>query len=382
MTTTNTLGDYSASRFDVVHEDSVITGELGLQTDFSTGGVAHQLTLSANTYENDSRNAYLIYNSFANNLYRPTPVERPETPVFGGGDLNHPHITTTTKTASLALADELSLLNERLLLTLGARQQTIREYNFDYTSGATQSAYDKTRLTPAFAALYKLSPRYSGYINYLEGLLKGDIAPTTNTEGPVVNGGQALKPYQTQQTEVGIKYRGESLGAGIALFEIRKPLAGYNSHNALTLIDDQTHRGLELSLYGEAVPGLKLFGGISFLNTDERGRDTIGAPNHQSNLGLEWDVPQIAGLSLNSHWMYTGGQYADMANTQKVPGWQRLDLGARYTLKLSTQTLTLRATLENATGSNYWASVGGFPGAGYLTQGNPRTLVVSAAIDF
>lgn len=382
LTTTTTSGDFSASRFDVIHKDSVATGELGLRTGFSTGGVQHQLTLSANAYKNDSRNAYLIYNNFTNNLYHPTPVARPETPVFSGGDLTRPLITTTTKTTSMVLADELSLLDEHLLLTLGARQQNIRESNFDYNTGAAQSAYDENRLTPAFAALYKFSPRYSGYINYMEGLLKGDIAPTTNADGPVANGGQALQPYQTRQAELGVKYAGKSLGAAIALFEIRKPLAGYNSNNALALIDDQVHCGLELSLYGEAAPGLKLLGGISLLNTDERGQDTIGAPNVQSNLGLEWYLPQIAGLSLNSHWMYTGSQYADMANTQKVPDWQRLDLGARYVIKMATQTLTLRANLENATGNDYWASVGGFPGAGYLTQSNPRTLVVSAAIDF
>ena len=366
----------------MIHEDSVTTGELGLRAAFNTGGLQHQLTLSANGYENDSRNAYLIYNSFDNNLYRPTPVARPEIPVFGGGNLNRPLVTNTTKTTSLVLADELNLLDERLLLTLGARQQNIREYNFDYDSGALQSRYDESQLTPAFAALYKFSPHYSAYINYMEGLLKGDIAPSTNADGPITNGGQALKPYQTQQGELGIKYNGKSFGATLALFEIRKPLAGYNRNNALTLVDNQIHRGLELSLYGEAAPGLKLLGGISLLDCDEHGKDTIGAPKLQSNLGLEWDLPQITGLSLNSHWMYTGSQYADMTNTQKVPSWQRLDLGARYALKLSTQTLTLRANLENVTGNDYWASVGGFPGAGYLTQGNPRTLVISAAMDF
>jgi iron complex outermembrane receptor protein len=364
LTTTNTAGDFSASRFDVIHEDSVTTGELGLRARFHTATVQHQLTLSANAYENDSRNAYLIYNGFTDNLYHPTPVTRPETPVFAGGDLARPLITNTTKTASLVLADELSLLDERLLLTLGVRQQNIREYNFDYNTGAAQSHYDENQLTPAFAALYKFSPRYSTYINYMEGLLKGDIAPTTNADGPVANGGQALKPYQTQQTELGIKYSGKSLGAALALFEIRKPLTGYNINNALALVDDQIHRGLELSLYGEAAPGLKLLGGVSLFNTDERGNDTIGAPNVRSNLGLEWDLPQINGLSLNSHWMYTGSQYADQANTQKVPSWQRLDLGARYAFKMATQTLTIRANLENAAGSSYWASVGGFPGAG------------------
>lgn len=382
LTVNNAVGDFSASRFDVIHQDSVVTGELGLKGGFNTGAVQHQLTLSGNAYVNDGRNAYLIYNSFDNNLYQPTPVAPPATPVFAGGDLDHPMITNTTKTASLALADELTLLDGHLLLTLGARQQNIREDNFDYNTGATQSSYDESQLTPAAAALYKFSPRYSAYFNYMEGLLKGDLAPATNGNGPVANAGEALAPYQTKQTELGFKYAGESLGAALALFELRKPLAGYNSSNALDVVDYQIHRGLELSLYGEAAPGLKLLGGLSLLDTNERGNDTIGAPSAQSNLGLEWDVPQLAGLTLNGHWMYTGSQYADMANTQKVPSWQRLDLGARYTLKIAAQTLTIRANLENVTGSDYWASVGGFPGEGYLTLGDPRTLAISASIDF
>lgn len=382
LTVDNTAGDFSASRFDVIHEDSVVTGELGLKGGFNTGAVQHQLTLSGNAYENDSRNAYLIYNSFDNNLYQPTQVALPATPVFGGGKLDQPLVTNIIKTASLALADELMLLDERLLLTLGARQQNIREYNFDYNTGTIQSSYDESQLTPAAAALYKFSPRYSAYFNYMEGLLKGDIAPATNGNGPVTNAGEALAPYQTKQTELGVKYAGESLGAALALFELRKPLAGYNSSNALEVVDYQVHRGLELSLYGEATPGLKLLGGLSLLDTDERGQNTIGVPNAQSNLGFEWDIPQLPGLTLNGHWMYTGSQYADIANTQKVPSWQRLDLGARYMLKIAAQTLTIRANLENVTGSDYWAAVGGFPGEGYLTLGDPRTLAISASIDF
>jgi len=43
---------------------------------------------------------------------------------------------------------------------------------------------------------------------------------------------------------------------------------------------------------------------------------------------------------------------------------------------------TLRSRVENVTGEDYWASAGGFPGAGYLTIGAPRTVLVSATLDF
>jgi iron complex outermembrane recepter protein len=44
--------------------------------------------------------------------------------------------------------------------------------------------------------------------------------------------------------------------------------------------------------------------------------------------------------------------------------------------------LTLRARLDNATDRRYWASAGGYPGAGYLVVGAPRSANLSASIDF
>jgi iron complex outermembrane recepter protein len=383
LTINNNLGDFSANRFDVIHEDAVLTGEIGLRTQLVLGEVEHQLTLSATHYSNDSRNAYQIYDSFTDNLYRSIPISAPGEVTFASGDLARPGVTTSTRTASLALADELLLLNEQLQLTLGVRQQAIQEDNFDYSTGAPQSRYDERQLTPLIAAVYRVSPTYSVYFNRAEGLLKGDIAPASNSRGKVSNAGSALAPYQTTQTELGIKYSAGSLGGSLSVFDMRKPLTGYNAVNALAVTDHQVHRGLELSVYGTLSSDLKLLGGISLLDTDRDGYDAIGAPKTQANLGLEWDSPDFAGLSLNAHLMHTGSQFADASNTQKVPAWQRLDLGARYALQLQTkQTLTLRANLENVTGGNYWASVGGFPDAGYLTQGTPRALIISAAIDF
>ena len=46
------------------------------------------------------------------------------------------------------------------------------------------------------------------------------------------------------------------------------------------------------------------------------------------------------------------------------------------------QTVTLRARVDNATNRNYWASVGGYPGSGYLVVGAPRTLSLSVSVDF
>jgi iron complex outermembrane receptor protein len=76
--------------------------------------------------------------------------------------------------------------------------------------------------------------------------------------------------------------------------------------------------------------------------------------------------------------IYTSSQYYDLANTQKIPDWATLDLGVRYATTLNDRPLTLRANVVNVTGNNYWASTG----RGILSQGTPRTVLLSATVDF
>ena len=65
-----------------------------------------------------------------------------------------------------------------------------------------------------------------------------------------------------------------------------------------------------------------------------------------------------------------------------MPGWNRLDVGARYMTEVQGKLVTLRARIDNLTNRNYWASVGGYPGSGYLVVGAPRTLSLSVSVDF
>jgi len=44
--------------------------------------------------------------------------------------------------------------------------------------------------------------------------------------------------------------------------------------------------------------------------------------------------------------------------------------------------LVLRARVENLTNRDYWMSVGGYPGSGYLVLGAPRTFMLSASMEF
>ena len=112
------------------------------------------------------------------------------------------------------------------------------------------------------------------------------------------------------------------------------------------------------------------------------GNTSVGTPEFQGNINLEYDRAAFPGLTLDGRLVHTGKQYTDAANTTSVDAWTRLDLGVRYALEMGDNPVTLRARLENVTDNNYWASVGGFPGANYLILGNPRTVSLSASVDF
>ena len=149
------------------------------------------------------------------------------------------------------------------------------------------------------------------------------------------------------------------------------------------MLSHQRHRGLELSTFGELTPDVKIIGGLSLLETDASGLKAIGTPKTQANLGLEWTTPFASGFSFDGRLLYTSSQHADAANTQHVPSWTRFDLGVRYLFTFTeSRTVTFRARLENVADRNYWASAGGYPGAGYLTVGAPRTLLLSATFNF
>jgi iron complex outermembrane receptor protein len=376
-------GDYDANRFSNVREDSVQTAEAGLRFKFNTGGVKHTVSTSAAMYELESKNAFNFYNSFSGNIYNPQPVAEPTVVIFPGGSFNNPLVTEKTDTSSLAIADSMAFLNDQLLLTLGVRRQKIEAKSFDFTTGAQTASYSESATTPVAGVVFKINPQYSVYANYIEGLVKGETAPQTANGQAVTNAGTVFKPFKTEQVELGLKYDGGNIGGSVSVFQSEKPSYGIDSTNTFSQIGDQTNEGLEIMAFGKASKTVKVLGGLSVLNTDVDGRDAIGAPSAQANVGLEWSPEQVQGLAFETRAIYTSSQYANAANTQEVPSWTRLDLGVRYVMAVGNdQALTLRARLDNVTDRDYWASAGGFPGSGYLTIGNPRTLTVSASLDF
>lgn len=386
-------GSATMTRFDNVREDDVRTGEVGVRTELRTGTVSHKLSASASSFHSESKNAYGMsdFAGFASNIYRPRDVAAPSSGFFTGGNMASPLLTQKSILSSVAVADTLGFLDERLLLTVGVRHQKIKDYGYDYNTGAPNGAYEMSETTPVAGIVYKPMQGVSVYANYSEALQKGPVAPTfdplTNLE--LVNKGEVFAPYVSRQRELGVKYDGGRFGGTVAVFSTSQPSA-FIQDLRYGLFGEQRNRGVELSVFGMPARGLRVLGGLTLLDAEQRrnagganqGKDAIGVPETQLNLGADWDVPGVQGLSLNARALYTSKQYADRANLQKLPSWSRLDIGATYTTRFMERDLTLRARVDNVTDKNYWASAGGYPEYGYLVLGAPRTVAVSATVDF
>ena len=397
-TTVDNAGGATMYRFDNYRYDQIRTGEIGVRGTLHTGSVKHTISATASAFELKSRNAFgtSAFTGWNTNLYRPVDVPAPAPTFFTGGSMDAPLVTNKAILGSYALADTMAFLDEHVLLTVGARHQRIKSYGYDYNSGAQSSGYDRSEVTPVAGIVYKPMKNLSVYANYIEALQQGPALPGFGVDPDQVRRNPVFDPYVSRQKEIGVKYDSGKLGMSAALFSTDQPLAGIRKTTPTAetgefgIFGEQRNQGLELSVFGMPMKGVRVLGGLTLLDAKQRrtvdaanqGNDAIGVPDTQLNLGGEWDVAAVPGLSLNARALYTSKQYADAANRQQLPSWTRLDIGANYLTRLMDRDVTLRARIDNVTDKNYWASAGGYPTYGYLVAGAPRTLAVSATVDF
>lgn len=384
--TADSAGNITTYAFENVREDDIFSADAGLRQEFATGDIHHTAVLSASYFDSASKNAYFWSTYFsAGTLSDYQQVAQNTTALYSGGDLNAPKVTERNTTSSIALADTMALLDDKVKLTLGGRSQTIEQKGYNY-DGSAASEYDKSAVTPFAGVVYQPTYDWSLYANYAEALIKGEIV---SSWGGYTNPGQVFSPTRSEQYETGVKYDNGMLGAVVSVFEISKPTY-IVANNTYTRDGEQRNRGLELSGYGLLSDSVKVLGGVTFIDAElvkttdgtNDGNSAIGVPDMTANLNLEWDTPFAEGLTLEGRSIYTSSQYLDAANQYDIPSWTRFDLGARYVTTVDEHNLTLRARLENVADKDYWASAGGYPGKNYLVQGAPRTLMLSASYDF
>lgn len=372
-TAVNAVGNFTVRSTYYDSYTKTTSGNAGLRWTFKTGDVGHTLNAGLTSMKQEAGNVFIPGNSAPSNIYNPVPIPAIPAP------RTDPRKASDTTLSSYAIADTLSFADDRLLLTLGARDQTVEVQSFN-AAGTPTTYYDESAVTPLAGIVFKPMANVSVYGNYTAGLTRGVIV------GPLfANAGTALAPYKSKQYEGGVKVDWGSMTTTAALYEISRPAAQADAANVYGYFGEQRNRGLELSGYGELTRGLRGMASVAFVDPKltstaggvNQGNVAAGVPERTASLGLDWDTPSMPGFSLNGRMIYTSGPYMTAANTLKFDAWTRFDIGARYSAVVAGKPIVFRANIENLFDKDYWLTTGT-----YVAVGSPRTVVLSAAIDF
>ena len=360
----------------------------GLTARFTTGPIEHELVFSA--VQAKGRNAqYGIYDGAEgsvapvhSNLYDPARPPPPTDLFFmdyddADGPLNQGF---RNENPTIALADTLAMLEDRLQLTLGVRQQRISWGYFDASlGGAYVEAYDDKAYTPAAAVLFKPYDRVSIYGNYIESLESGPSAPDE-----AINRGEIFSPSRNWQIETGVKVDWGQFGATADVFQIVRPsgLLDPVTH-VFSVNGKQRNRGMEVNVFGELAGIVRLNGGVQYLepkliDTQDGtfdGNEAPGVARLSIALSAEADVPAVSGLTVTGDVSRRGSTYVDDANTRKAPGFTLVDVGLRYAFHLWDRPAVLRGGVNNVFNED-----GGTLDNFFLMT--PRTYQLSASMDF
>jgi len=225
------------------------------------------------------------------------------------------------------------------------------------------------------------TPSQSYYFSYgtsfnpsAEGIA---LTPTTN----------GTPPEKNRIFEVGakIEFFEGALNLQSAVFRIDKSNA--RSVNPLdptlpnVITGKQRSQGFEIGVTGRVLPGLNVFGGYTFLDTEilkdntaaNVGKEIANVPRHSATLWTTYDF--LEKWQIGGGPTYVGSRYSNNANVNRVPGFVRWDSTIAYQIHKNIQ---LRLNAINLTNQLYFDSISGskaVPAAG-------RTFVGSVSFKF
>ena len=378
-----TPGVNNAGNFDVYNGyydayNRTRSVDAGARFHFNTFGVKHTLVAGVTSLNQEQGYFYALSDTTAaSSIYNPAAL--PTMTVSRDAPQRSAHL----RLFSEQLIDTVSLWDDRLLITGGFRHQTIGSDSYDTTTGERTSSYSQGSISPLAGIVFKPLSYVSVYGNFTSGLTDGGVAPVGTT-----NAGQAFAPYKSNQYEAGVKADWGRVMTTVSLFQITQPnyASPLNADNVTTTYRQEGNkrvRGLELSAVGEAFRNLRLMASATFYNAklndtgSAYGDHATNVPSFTFNLGADYDLPWVPGLSVNARVIHNGAQYYDGAAEFRIPSWTRYDVGARYRTQIARKNVVFRANVENLFGSRYWLQQGT-----YLTTAAPRTLFLSAQVDF
>ncbi|MCG8707828.1 TonB-dependent siderophore receptor [Brenneria sp. 4F2] len=397
-TVSNTLTDNAGTIARAINDSAasgrfrVWSNTVTLNGHADTGGIGHELAFATTGYVwsiYSARGASQRYSLGTSSFYHPASLQEPgDGKIRKNGDRYKGSDNTQQ---SITMGDTLTF-NPQWSAMFYLSQSWLETRDFN-SQGAKTGQVNEDGLSPNIALMYNITPTLMAYISYADSLEQGGTAPVGSR---VKNAGQTLDPYRSRQYEIGVKKDLNGMNLGAALFRLKRPFA-YTDPDDMVYKEqgDQVNNGLELTASGNLWQGLNIYSGVTFL--DPRLKNTVsdstsnkrvvGVPKTQANLLMEYSLPSMPELVYSANVHYTGKRAANATNNAWVNSYTTLDLGTRYTTRLSNVPTTLRVSVDNVTNERYWASIfpsdtDGSVGSASAFPGAGREVRASVTFDF
>ncbi|MCV2360242.1 TonB-dependent siderophore receptor [Paucibacter sp. TC2R-5] len=258
------------------------------------------------------------------------------------------------------------------------------------TDGSRATGYTQNITTPWLGLSYAINSQLMAYTSWGEGV-ESEVTPNRERYGDAA--GRALPALTSRQVEIGLKAGSNTVDWSLNWFNTSRPkwadlgeCSDSKPGSCVRRADGiARHQGLE------AQADLKWAGGgllASAMQLKARREDSAEAslnglrPENVAERSLRLqarqDVAALSGLQLQAGLVYEGPRAVLADNSVSIPGWTRLDAGARFEQALmGRQLLVWRVGVDNLTDKRAWKESPFQFGHVYLYPLAPRTFRAS-----
>ena len=349
------------------------SGELRLSRDFDEGNRRHTIIGTVRVREQRRRyGGTVVEDDFAPAVYgRPDFVSRP---AFNFGEKSRDKVSQ--KTAGLGYQLRWAKVGE---FGFGV-QKTDYAKETEAPGRIVPESKSSPWLFNANAAV-NLTDSIAVYASYSKGLEESPVAPER-----AININEAPPAVITEQKDAGIRWAvSPRFSALVGVFEITKPYFNLDANLRFRDLGQLRHRGVEVSIAGQVLPGLNVVAGTLFLDADVSGElvdnGTIGgkpvASIERRSIGsIDYRFPDSP-FSIDAVVEETAERVANLKNTVVVPPRAVLAIGGRYRFNIGKSNVLVRAQVGNVF-NNYGYGVGG---SGFYVYNLPRRFSVTLSAD-
>jgi iron complex outermembrane recepter protein len=318
------LGELFETNINNYQATAFVTGE------FETGAIAHTLSTGIDYVFEEN---FLNFQSFA-----AQPIDL-FNPVYTGiGDPlpgEQGSSRFTNQGWGVYLQDQLSLLDDRLIVLLGGRLDFVNASSDDRQEANSRESQSDTAFSPRVGILFKPAENISLYGSYSRSFQQVTGRSATN---------DLFRPSRGTQWEVGAKadWLDGRLSTTLALFDLTlsNVLTTDLDNPAFSVqTGEQRSRGVELLTQGEILPNWNIV--ASYAHTDASitedndlpvGNRIANVPRNAASLWTTYTIPNgnLTGLGFGLGLFYVGEREADLANSFQVPSYVRTDAALFY----------------------------------------------------